>query len=619
MNPSFLNERSDMSDIAKELKRRVTGLLWTYFALVVGTLLLFVAVLVVVCAFAYSFIVDGRISINMIYVLVAVVIVAIICVVGVLKPLFSLFCSRKNSGEEIRRDDYPELFAMIDDIVLRIGCLQPKHVYISNEDNAYVWGPNLWDYIFPGRLNLTIGLPLLTVLNRTELKAVISHEFGHFTQDSLKMNWIANLSEFICASIYQSLEDVVNADHGLYKASVLFMHIATNIMTKQYQKVAPLNGILSRTQEFDADTFSYQVAGRDAAISFLSKSSYFSEQWSLAIDYIRHLMQDEERCPQDVKMVIDVVVEHSNENSGLKLNPSTHLSKPLVEFVSRISWVNNETHPSTNDRCSAIGCMPTRETTWDDTPALSYFPDKKVRQIFNSILDDLFEMLFANRTVFLKRDVTEDEVKKYMETSRPRFLGDFYSSNLFFCDETAVNDSDVSQNPVEFPFTDTNASVIREYNVAASDLNTLQQIAEDNSPQRSFFYGNARYTGTNVPIQKHMEYYEPLHQKAVQIAKNCNSWMMKKSHEDKDLGMVFRLICEVVVSSSQIGGLKESMEIVSGNLYYDGPITLRNEYVDQVDSHLRAYAEFLMMKRNGRSRFEIMAKWVGVKKKFLMK
>ncbi len=57
------------------------------------------------------------------------------------------------------------------------------------------------------------------------------------------------------------------------------------------------------------------------------------------------------------------------------------------------------------------------------------------------------------------------------------------------------------------------------------------------------------------------------------------------------------------------------MEIVSGNLYYDGPITLRNEYVDQVDSHLRAYAEFLMMKRNGRSRFEIMAKWVGVKKK----
>lgn len=622
MNPKIqptFDEKSDLMDIVNELKHRVKGLLRTYFAMIVGTLLLFVAVLVAVCAFAYYLYTSVGISLGMIIVLVGVVIVAGICVGVVLKPLFSMFNSTKNRGEEIRREGYPDLFAMIDDVVAQAGCQQPKHVYISNENNAYVWYPNLWGYIFPGRQNLTIGLPLLTALNKTEMKAIISHEFGHFTQKSVKMNGIANLSEFVCTSIYQSLEDTKNANDGSYKACAsLFVSIVTNIMTKQYQKVAPLNGILSRAQEFDADTYSYQIAGSAAAISSLSKISYFSDPWQRAMGYIQHLMQDKERGPQDVKMVIDSFVGYINANQGTGLLPTAHLTKPHAEFASRISWVNNDTHPSMQDRCLAIECMPVKETVWDDAPALSYFSDDKVRQIFNSILNDMSEIMFANRTVFLKRNVTEDEVKTDLEAATPGFLGNFYSSALFFCDETSVNDSDVSQNPAEFPFTDTNARIISEYNVAASDLNTLQQIAEENSPQRSFFYEKNRYTGTNVPIQKHMEYYEPLHKQAVKIAKDCNCWMMRKSQTDNDMGAVFQLMSEVVFPCSQIRGLEEPMGIVAGvnrSLYSDDTVTVRKEYVDQVDSHLRAYAEYLMAKDcNGRSRFEMMAEWLGVKK-----
>ena len=613
------NEQSDMADIVMELKRRVKGLLRTYFALIVGTLLLFVAVLVAVCAFAYSLYTGDGISIWTIFALVGVVIVAGICVGVVLKPLFSLFSSKKNRGEEIRREDYPDLFAMIDDVVAQAGCQQPKHVYISNENNAYVWYPNLWGYISPRRQNLTIGLPLLTVLNKTEMKAIISHEFGHFTQKSVKMNRIANLSEFICASINQSLVDAMNADDNSYEANArLFVSIVTKIMTKQYQKVAPLNGILSRAQEFDADAYSYQITGSAAAISSLSKISYFSEQWRGAMGYIQHLMHDEERSPQDVKMVIDTVLAHANANWEVGLAPSAHLTKPIVEFASRISWVNNDTHPSMKDRCSAIECMPVRETAWDDAPALSYFSDDKVRQIFNSVLNEMSEIMFANRTVFLKRNVTEDEVKNAIDASAPGFLGNFYSSTTFFSDETSVNDSDIPQNLVEFPFTEANAEIISEYNVAASDLNTLQQVAEENSPKRSFFYENTRYTGTNVPIQKHMEYYEPLHEKAVQIAKDCNCWMMQKSQEDKDMGAIYRLWFETVVPCDQIRELEHPMDIVSGvnrSLYSDDTVTVRKEYVDQVDSYLRTYAEYLMAKDcNGRSRFEMMAEWLGVEK-----
>jgi len=45
--------------------------------------------------------------------------------------------------------------------------------------------------IFPSRKNLEIGLGLVNILNLSELKAVLAHEFGHFAQRSMAVgNWV---------------------------------------------------------------------------------------------------------------------------------------------------------------------------------------------------------------------------------------------------------------------------------------------------------------------------------------------------------------------------------------------------------------------------------------------
>ena len=154
----------------------------------------------------------GAVSYYAIVLGVCVIAVAGYCLAIVLKPLIKIFERPEARGKEVSRKDHPELFSLIDEVVMKADCLQPKHVRISNECNAYVYYPSLLGYIFTGRQNLTIGLPLLYGLNKTELKAVLAHEFGHFTQKSVSMNRVANLSEFICASIARAQDEIDQED-----------------------------------------------------------------------------------------------------------------------------------------------------------------------------------------------------------------------------------------------------------------------------------------------------------------------------------------------------------------------------------------------------------------------
>ena len=169
----------------------------TYFALIASvillSLILFSAVIIIL---ANAFESGSGFDIRVIIIMLCLFVFSVACVFYMLDPLFKMFESRKTTRREIKRKDYRELFELIDEVVAKVQCRSPKHIYISSECNAYVSYSSIWGYLFPGRQNLTIGLPLLMTLNKTEFKSILSHEFGHFTQKSTKMNRIANLTEF---------------------------------------------------------------------------------------------------------------------------------------------------------------------------------------------------------------------------------------------------------------------------------------------------------------------------------------------------------------------------------------------------------------------------------------
>ena len=58
---------------------------------------------------------------------------------------------------------------------------------------------------FPVRKNLQIGLGLVNTLNVSEFKAVMAHEFGHFSQRSMKLgSFVYNVNRVIHNMLYEN-------------------------------------------------------------------------------------------------------------------------------------------------------------------------------------------------------------------------------------------------------------------------------------------------------------------------------------------------------------------------------------------------------------------------------
>ena len=119
MTTETINTR-DIPNIAKELRKKVNGLLLVYFLLIIGTILFFLAIVAGAIFGAIFMISEEYFNFKIAALLLGAVIMAGVCVKVVLSPLLRMFERRDQVGTEIKRKDYPELFRVIDEIVEKI-------------------------------------------------------------------------------------------------------------------------------------------------------------------------------------------------------------------------------------------------------------------------------------------------------------------------------------------------------------------------------------------------------------------------------------------------------------------------------------------------------------------
>lgn len=607
-----------LSILAQRLRRKVNNLLLVYGLMIIGTTLLFLLVLGLCIAAVWGMLASGVIYGRLIVFLIGAVIVAGICLTMVLRPLFRIFRSRKTDAIEIKRDDYPELFAIIDEVVDKVDCLQPKHVYLSNECNAYVNYHGLLGYLSHGPQNLTIGLPLLYAMNKTEFKSVLCHEFGHFTQKSTVINYVANLSEYICGAIAQLQESIEQTDDDSIAAKARgFANIVTKIMLKQYHKVAPLNGELSRAQEYDADRFSYEIVGTEGSISALCKIDSISNRWDQ--NYLRWLwmMIEQKRCPADVKGLFDKFFAGLDAVEDKPLKPESHYKPFLGEYDSRISSMEDtDTHPTISQRFNAIASYPFIETLWDDEPAFGYFPEEVVNERYQSVVVTLKSRMYPETTQFLARDIRDEELLVSLEGRTSIIFNCFYADSVF-C-EVGLGEADTNPKQISFPFTIENATFLRQYMAAKQDLITLESIVEENNPQRRYKYNGNEYSGTNVPIDEQRSYYLPLYEKAKSIALECNLWLLEHTKDDVQM----RNCLYILLSVKQVDlSLKAEIENMQSVVHIWKAIiksTKATEFVNSMENGFREIVgEYFVKDEQGESRFGQMCATLGVKEEYL--
>ncbi|MGB5980858.1 MAG: M48 family metalloprotease [Nonlabens sp.] len=125
-------------------------------------------------------------------------------IVFTVKFIFKLKNTQPVNRIKIDLESNPKLKHFVMQICKETGAPQPKNVYADPDVNAYVSYTNMWMSLFlPTRKNLTIGLGLVSCLNLSEFKAVIAHEFGHFSQRSTKIgSYIISANTIIHDMIY---------------------------------------------------------------------------------------------------------------------------------------------------------------------------------------------------------------------------------------------------------------------------------------------------------------------------------------------------------------------------------------------------------------------------------
>ena len=596
-----LNEHSNLTTLADNLKKKVRKLLRVYASLIIQTILLFLFISIVVVLIGIGIVAkgDGSIDSRILYLLLATIGVAAAALWAVLKPLFGIFKAHQKKGVEVRREDNPELFTAIDEIVKAVDCQYPKHVYVSNECNAYVYNPSIWGYMKKdgGRQNLTIGLPLLYSMNVTEMKSILAHEFGHFTQHSIQMNRIANLSEFICGSFLRSQKEMEEADdRSIKRYAKGYIREVGKVLMKQYYKVAPLNGVLSRAQEFDADHYSQKVIGTEGSVSALSKLSYISSRWGNFYQILTDFAMNDKRAPEDVYDAFAAFASVTDELGAVKLEINVPLTEPSIAFPSRLGpAANTETHPSSSERVDAIKSYEPVDTEWDYRPALDLFPKETVHSIFNSVVTDIENALYMDYTTIpTRRDIKKHDIIERFEGANPSLFNYFYNDGIFFLPDSApdeLNHGTYQDNP----FTWDNAMRIGEYHTAQEDYDTLVSIREENFVETKFRYLDKQYDGTCVPVDLHESYFLPLKENALAIAKHCNWWLEEHARQ-KGKANVYHLFRSCWVTDRRLMGLMDSIKQVSYFIQNDIKEPDAMKYVEEGVEVVREIVTPLFMK-----------------------
>jgi Zn-dependent protease with chaperone function len=182
----------------------------------------------------------------------------------------------------VTEQEQPRLFAFIRQVTEETGTPFPKKIFLAPEVNAAVfYNSHFWSMFLPIKKNLMIGLGLVNSVNVSEFKAVMAHEFGHFSQRSMKLgSFTYNVNKVIYNMLYENTGYTKFLQgwgriHGIlaFFARVTFW-IAEGIqwvLRKMYAVINKSYMGLSREMEFHADAVAASVAGGNNVVSGLSR------------------------------------------------------------------------------------------------------------------------------------------------------------------------------------------------------------------------------------------------------------------------------------------------------------------------------------------------------------
>ncbi|MEZ4958979.1 MAG: M48 family metalloprotease [Saprospiraceae bacterium] len=413
-----------------------------------------------------------------------------------------------SGSQEIKRDEHPRLFAFIDRLTDELKAPKPKKIYLLPDVNASVfYNSSFWSMFLPVRKNLNIGLGLVNCLNMSEFKAVLAHEFGHFSQRSMKLGsyvYTVNHVIFDLVNNYdkwdRTLEGWANSDSFLSIFARITYWLANQVRSLlrfMYGIINKRNMALSREMEYNADLVAVSAAGCEAMISGLRRVDFGSGAYQTTVDYLNRAL-GENRIPDNFYTLHKSVLQRmALENDipvveELPLITGEHLSrvKPASRVVFQNQWAS---HPEQEDREANIRKVDLKTEISHASPWQLFENPEKVQA-------EMTQFMYANVTMPEgKQPLGKAELlamyEQDLENNKlPEKYNGFYDGRLFmdFDIENAL--AEQQELPAfELIFSNQNKQNIAAYFSNIQDIHVMKAIKEGTIDVESFDFDGVKY------------------------------------------------------------------------------------------------------------------------------
>lgn len=329
--------------------------------------------------------------------------VGVLVLFFLVKFLFAVNRSDMSSSVQITEEQQPVLFAFIRKVAADTQTQFPKKIFLSADVNASVsYNSSFWSMFLPVKKNLQIGLGLVNSISISEFKAVLAHEFGHFSQRSMKLgSFVYQVNRIIYNMLYQNsgYAQVLNGLGNLHGLLAIFTHITIAIVRSIQWILQQMYGLinrryssLSREMEFHADAVAASVSGSEALITSLRRLEIADTAYGLTIQHCVRLLEQKKVSPNiypNQKATLeDLAINYKLDmQHGLPVLTDAFLAGLKTMRVNyKDQWAS---HPSREDREAHlrnlnIAAENDPQTAWILFERIPYWQEQLTQKIYAS-------------------------------------------------------------------------------------------------------------------------------------------------------------------------------------------------------------------------------------------
>ena len=250
--------------------------------------------------------------------------------IWVMRPTFRV------SGRELTRKEAPALFSELDTLHRKLRVPGRMEVLLDAEFNASAAETLGLFGVLGTRRTLTLGMPLLALLTREELLAVIAHEYGHFSHRHGRLgHWL-----------YRARVGWIKYADYIGDSNSAFERAAARYANRFVPYFSARSFVYSRQCEYEADADAALAVGAEVFAAALTRIAVCGQ--FLNEEFQRQLIAWQADSPEPPPNFHERLVA-----TAQKATAQASLANALQD---RSVW--SDTHPSVSARLGALNQNP---------------------------------------------------------------------------------------------------------------------------------------------------------------------------------------------------------------------------------------------------------------------